>query len=1017
MKEYNIDGYVLRISDEQFNYFEWMEQLAKARKECADKYEEKYKHYDYKYNENGEKQTIIDILDVIFDDFAECSNPLVERIIDDARKHDIYDMTSQTFKDTYVEHSTENFECLQDVFDQIDNVYNKMTGNHMERQINNASRGRIVGGGFGLSGAVKGMVTAKVMNSVADAYHERKMQNAEEDDYRECMKMLDNIKKSDSTWEIIVKCIDNYVFDIMWGYKKLQESWGKIINSSIDGEKCEALLSSAEAVPEKAREIGLQALEADPTNNKVYQLLLTIIGDRNNELEKASLEIAKFDLHKIKLYIIEKSLMEFDYSLLDNYSRYYEIISNVSEMFSINPDKYIKCIEKVEKSYEECKYYFGGRKYETTDDAMQAKEDNDKFCKYIKNIDWNSEEELIALISWIEQELKSDLKIQYIEDIRGKVNTISKNRRTVNGVEYESVEKADNKRNAYRIVRSIVDKEYKRIDELNISKNSLSDIQDEELLAKAQSIIDEIEKCFDLCTKTVTDVSNIESRVEMNKILSNAIMTKRMVNEFKVYEPKFEEWYMMLYKNYLNINGMETKDTTDADSKYFETIDKALKYQEYLIKNNGSSEKKGFFSKIASGVKDVLQKGNETAYNWITANGTKEIPNISVEVRNMMLSNDKKTYTSNNETLKFVEQLKKINIDIRKINVNNSAYILEKKEFDKEEIRKYINSMCERCTLAPASDKNKSVCYNISLASGTYAVTINKSNAEKEINLGAFGLYNISLRAFDSDTYTVAENCSRDVAAEVAKHLKELGIKAYIVDLHYMIGKDEAKSYRIMDYKSASGYGNEYYVVLKCNNIIGTATYYSLTKNYEMFHSKYHFYDNNTVGNYGDNYVILAKYDSLEKAKEACDKMMGKSLLSDAATLDETVCKFGIIADVNHSITNRLKGLTKDIDNSEVVNVDYSDERDEFGLDNNQKIVEVVNDKVDSENKTTEAKRIAERINNIEKQRASGDISEDDYYDELNDLVDYVTTQCEIGEISKKEASHFTDIIFEKLGI
>lgn len=1020
MKEYNIDGHVLRISDEQFNYFEWSEQLVKARKEFIESYEEKYKHYDYKYNENGEKQTIIDILDVIFDDFDECSKPIVERIIDDARKHDIYDMTPQTFNDTYVEHSTEDFECLQEVFDEIDKVYNKMTGNHMERRINNASRGRIVGGGFGLSGAVKGMVTAKVMNSVADAYYERKMQNAEADDYRECIKMLDNIKKSDNTWEIITKCIHNYVFDIMWGYRKLQEAWGKIIESSIDGDKCEALLSSAEAVPEKAREIGLQALEADPTNHNVYQLLLTTVGDPDNELEKAALEIAKFDLHKIKLYMIEKSLMSFDYTALANYPRFYEIINKVSLMYGLDPDKYIKCIENVEKNYEESKYYFGGRKYATTEEALQAKEDNEKFCNYIKNVDWNSEKDLNSLISWIEQELKSDLKAQYIEDVKGKIETVSKNHRTVNGIEYASFEDAENKRNAYRTIKNIVNKEYKTIEELNASKNLLSEIQDDELSGKAQKIIDEIHECFDMCNRTVTDVLNTESRVEMNKILNNAIMTKRMVNEFNVYESKFEEWYMLTYKNYLNINGMETKSTTDADNKYFETIDKALKYQEYLAKNNGGAEKKGFFSKIASGVKDALQKSNETAYNWITANGTKEIPNISVEDKIMMLDNNKKTYSSNNETLKFVEQIKKIEVDICKIKVNNNAYILKKKDLDTEELRKYINSMCEKCVLAPTSDKNKTVCYNVSLSSGEYAVMINKPKDETEINLGSFGLYNISLKPFDTGKVTIVENCSREVAAEVVKHLKELDFKAYIVNLHYMIGKEEAKNYRIMDYKTASGVAKEFYVVLRCNSVFGTPSYYGLLHNYELFHTKYNLYDNNTMCNYGSNYVILAKYDSLEKAKEVCEKMMGKGLLSDATSLDDELCEFGIIADTNHNISNKLKGLVMESDSSKVDNIDCNNVKDEFCIEDNQEDVEVVeniDDKKDSKNETTEAKRIAEKINNIEKQKASGDISEDDYYDELNDLVDYVTTQGEIGEISKEEANHLTDVLFEKLGI
>lgn len=143
-------------------------------------------------------------------------------------------------------------------------------------------------------------------------------------------------------------------------------------------------------------------------------------------------------------------------------------------------------------------------------------------------------------------------------------------------------------------------------------------------------------------------------------------------------------------------------------------------------------------------------------------------------------------------------------------------------------------------------------------------------------------------------------------------------------------------------------------------------------------------------------------------------------MLSDAASLDEDICKFGIIADINHNISNKLKGLVMDNDRSEVDNTDCNVIKDEFCIEDNQEDVEVVeniDDKKDSKNETTEAKRIAEKINNIEKQKASGDISEDDYYDELNDLVDYVTTQGEIGEISKEEANHLTDVIFDKLGI
>lgn len=1009
MKEYNIDGFVLKISDEQLNDFEWSRQFAEAKKEFIEKYEGKYKHYDYEYNENGEKKTIIDILDKIVDDFAECSTSLLSRIIDDARKHDIYDMTAQSFADSYVEHSTEDFEGLQKVFDQIDEVYNKMTGNHMERQINNASRGRIVGGGFGLSGAVKGMVTASVMNSVADAFYEKKMENAEADDYRECMRMLDRIKKSDSTWDIIIECIHNYVFNIMWGYKKLQESWGKIIKSSIDSDKCEALLSSALAVPEKAREIGLQALEADPTNHKVYEFLLTVIGDRNNELEKAALEIANFDLHKLKLYMIEKVLLAFDFTKLDNYSRFYETIYMVSEMYCLKPDKYINCVEKVEKSYEESKYFFGGKKYDTTDEALQAKEDNDKFCEYVKNIDWNKEDDLKTLISWLESELKSDLKDRYIEDVKGKLDTVSKNHRTVNGVEYESVEKAENIRNAYGVIKTIIDKEYKTVEELSLSKDLLDGVQDEELLNNAQTIIEEIQKCFDLCNSTMVDVSNIESRVEMNKIVHNAIMTKRAVNEFNVYESKFEDWYKATYNSYLTVNGTETMSTIDADKRYFETIEKAVKYKEYLVKNAEQPEKKGFFSKIASGVKDVLQKGNETAYNWITVNGTKEIPVISVEDMDAMLSNDKVVYSSNNETLKLIDQIKKAKTNINKIKVNIDAYRLEKAELNKEELRNYINSKCECCALAPVRDKNKKLCYNVSLSSGTYAVTVKNADLGKNIDLSEFGLYDINARPFDKEKSIIVEGCGKQEAKTIADNLRNSNFTSYEVDLKYMLTQDEIKKYKILNYDAVYESKGKYYVILKYKYVQYSSSLVRLVDNHKIVSRKFKLFDNDGIHNYGDNYVILAMCDDIGEAKIICEKMLGKALLGETESLDESQCEFKILFDSSNCLAKKLN--VNSIDTMNYYEDDEEDSQEDFeDIDDNS-------DDSEDELEITEAQAIHEQIEDLEKLKTSGKITLDEYMDELDELVDYVNSQFEKGIITKDESNRLTEILFDKLGI
>ena len=62
-------------------------------------------------------------------------------------------------------------EEISNIEDFYDETMKKVAEAEYNRELRKASRGRWEGGGFGISGAIKGAITAKVMNSVSGAFH------------------------------------------------------------------------------------------------------------------------------------------------------------------------------------------------------------------------------------------------------------------------------------------------------------------------------------------------------------------------------------------------------------------------------------------------------------------------------------------------------------------------------------------------------------------------------------------------------------------------------------------------------------------------------------------------------------------------------------------------------------------------------------------------------------------------------------------------------------------------------
>lgn len=84
---------------------------------------------------------------------------------------DIFGVTQDHIQPYMQKYCYHTYAVMQDVQEEYQNIINEQEGMRSYRQAQKAHRGRVVGGGFGLKGAVKGMATASAINMTTGALY------------------------------------------------------------------------------------------------------------------------------------------------------------------------------------------------------------------------------------------------------------------------------------------------------------------------------------------------------------------------------------------------------------------------------------------------------------------------------------------------------------------------------------------------------------------------------------------------------------------------------------------------------------------------------------------------------------------------------------------------------------------------------------------------------------------------------------------------------------------------------
>lgn len=213
-------------------------------------------------------------------------------VLDRLAEHGVY-----TVKHQDIERMAEQYGVL-DAFDKgfyaVAEAYYKIVGRaeeeKLQRQIRKESRGRVVGGGFGLKGAAQGMIQAGLLNGVTGLGHsifnaignartEREKRERLDALYPVAYGVLQNAFKASVSnyYLLLVSLLDEFgIFEF-----ELPEEQDK--------ELAKALLEnlSAGRVPkDMVDEILYEIVTLNPYQIESYEYILENYGDKKNELEK-----------------------------------------------------------------------------------------------------------------------------------------------------------------------------------------------------------------------------------------------------------------------------------------------------------------------------------------------------------------------------------------------------------------------------------------------------------------------------------------------------------------------------------------------------------------------------------------------------------------------------------------------------------------------------------------------------------------------------------------------------------
>ena len=197
--------------------------------------------------------------------------------------YEIYDISEDTYDDECLCVS-EAFEALELVAEKYNQIIADQAAEEEYRAERKANRGRVVGGGFGVGGALKGMATAGAMNLVSGAGHGLVNAIGNAGSALAASSSKKALYNNSATRQILRDAIQSDILSCFNAHiHLLNERLGSHIISAFDTDKAGALFENAKKVPDKQKTLLIESFKNCPWDDNVLKFIfLNYKSERRN---------------------------------------------------------------------------------------------------------------------------------------------------------------------------------------------------------------------------------------------------------------------------------------------------------------------------------------------------------------------------------------------------------------------------------------------------------------------------------------------------------------------------------------------------------------------------------------------------------------------------------------------------------------------------------------------------------------------------------------------------------------
>lgn len=283
MTTYDISGNTVTISTEVEN--------ERYLRNATDEYIKSVgKEFDDWYSAQGSCYAVVEGADDLYNGSIE---PLINKGIDILNDQGVYSLDEKSFYDKYVEKSrstVNSFEVIYAMNKEAEAVDLRKEEEEMYRQARKAGRGRVVGGGFGFGGAIKGMAQAGMMNAASGMAHSAV--NAVGNIGSGIAASSDKAAIFKKYREPLKTAIIQDLHDIRNAIRIAMQKEAGIVCKYVtvsESDKAKAIGNNYRLgrIPtEKKKEQIIEALILNPYSIEIYHSIWEDYGDKNGELRK-----------------------------------------------------------------------------------------------------------------------------------------------------------------------------------------------------------------------------------------------------------------------------------------------------------------------------------------------------------------------------------------------------------------------------------------------------------------------------------------------------------------------------------------------------------------------------------------------------------------------------------------------------------------------------------------------------------------------------------------------------------